>query len=85
LIAERDTAVDFLFVADTAFLRHRLFRFEDYNAAAISVLPVKLGMPSAKKHIVVFITVFMAATLLLTFCGYCGYGYLASALALGLS
>jgi protoheme IX farnesyltransferase len=62
-----------------------IFRFEDYNAAAIPVLPVKLGMPAAKKHIVVSITAFMAAALLLTFCGYTGYGYPASAMALGLS
>jgi protoheme IX farnesyltransferase len=62
-----------------------IFRFDDYNAAAIPVLPVKLGMPAAKKHIVISITAFMAATLLLTFCGYTGYGYLAAALALGLS
>jgi protoheme IX farnesyltransferase len=62
-----------------------VFRFDDYAAAAIPVLPVKQGMPAAKKHIVGYILAFMAATLMLTFGGYTGYGYLAVAAALGLS
>ena len=62
-----------------------IFRFDDYAAAAIPVLPVKQGMPAAKKHIVGYILAFMAAALMLTFGGYTGYRYLAVAAALGLS
>jgi heme o synthase len=62
-----------------------IFRFDDYAAAAIPVLPVKQGMSAAKKHIVGYILAFMAATLMLTFGGYTGYSYLAVAAALGLS
>jgi protoheme IX farnesyltransferase len=62
-----------------------VFRFDDYAAAAIPVLPVKQGMPAAKRHIVGYILAFMAATLMLTVGGYTGYRYLAVAAALGLS
>jgi protoheme IX farnesyltransferase len=62
-----------------------IFRFKDYAAAAIPVLPVKQGMPAAKRHIVAYILSFMAATLMLTFLGYTGYSYLAVAAAMGLS
>lgn len=51
-------------------------RFQDYTAAAIPILPVKLGIPAAKSHIVGFILAFLAATLLLTLSGYTGFGYL---------
>ena len=61
-----------------------IFRFDDYAAAAIPVLPVKLGMSVVKKHIVGYILVFMMATLMLTFGGYTGYSYLAVAATLGL-
>jgi len=54
-----------------------IFRFDDYAAADIPVLPVKQGTTSAKKHIVGYILAFMAATLMLTFGGYAGYGMLA--------
>ena len=43
-----------------------VFRFDDYTAAAIPVLPVKQGTAAAKKHIVGYILAFMAATLMLT-------------------
>jgi protoheme IX farnesyltransferase len=62
-----------------------IFRFDDYAAADIPVLPVKQGTTSAKKHIVGYILAFMAATLMLTFGGYAGYGMLAVATVLGLS
>jgi protoheme IX farnesyltransferase len=61
-----------------------IFRFDDYTAAAIPVLPIKRGIPAAKKHIVGYILAFMAATLMLTLGGYTGYGYFAVAVALGL-
>lgn len=61
-----------------------IFRFDDYAAAAIPILPVKRGTAAAKKHILAFILVFIAAALMLTFCGYTGYGYFAVTAASGL-
>ena len=62
-----------------------VFRFDDYAAAAIPVLPVKQGIAAAKNHIVGYILAFVAATLMLTFGGYTGYSTLAVATGLGLS
>ena len=62
-----------------------VFRFDDYTAAAIPVLPVKQGTAAAKKHIVGYILAFMAATLMLTVGGYTGYSTFAVATVLGLS
>jgi protoheme IX farnesyltransferase len=62
-----------------------IFRYKDYAAAAIPVLPVKRGMRAAKKHVVGYMLAFVAATLMLTFGGYTGYSYLAVAAAMGLS
>jgi heme o synthase len=62
-----------------------VFRLDDYTAAAIPVLPVKRGTATAKKHIVAYILLFMAATLMLTFGGYAGYSTFAVATVLGLS
>ena len=42
-----------------------------------------LGVPAAKRHIVGYIAAFVAATWLLTFSGYTGYGYLGVAVVLG--
>ena len=62
-----------------------IFRFQDYTAASIPVLPVKRGIPAAKKHIVGYILAFMAASLMLTFGGYTGYTYLVVVAVLSLS
>jgi heme o synthase len=62
-----------------------VFRFDDYKAAAIPVLPVKQGTAAARKHMVGYILAFMAATLMLTAGGYTGYRTLAVATGLGLS
>lgn len=62
-----------------------VFRFDDYAAAAIPILPVKQGTAAARRHIVVYILAFMAATLMLTFGGYTGYTTLAVAMVLGLT
>ncbi len=61
-----------------------VFRFDDYTAAAIPMLPVKRGTASAKRHIVGYILAFTAATLMLTFGGYTGYITFAVAIVLGL-
>ena len=62
-----------------------VYRFDDYTAAAIPVLPVKKGTAAAKKHMVGYILAFTAATLMLTLGGYTGYRTLAVATGLGLS
>jgi protoheme IX farnesyltransferase len=61
-----------------------IFRWDDYAAAEIPVLPVKQAMPAVKMHILGYILAFIAATLMLAFGGYTGYSYLAVAVALGL-
>jgi protoheme IX farnesyltransferase len=60
-----------------------IFRFNDYRAADIPVLPVRNGIGAAKRHIVAYVLAFVAATLLLTVYGYAGYGYLVVAGAIG--
>jgi protoheme IX farnesyltransferase len=61
-----------------------IFRFDDYTAAEIPVLPVKQGMAAAKKHILGYMLAFIGATLMLTFGGYTGYIYLAVVVVMGL-
>ena len=62
-----------------------LFSFDDYAAATIPVVPVTRGRAAAKKHIIGYILAYTVATLMLSFCGYTGYGYLAVSAILGLS
>ncbi|WP_127959603.1 heme o synthase [Serratia microhaemolytica] len=61
-----------------------IFRFKDYQAANIPVLPVVKGISVAKNHIILYILAFMVATLMLTLGGYAGYKYLAVAAAVSL-
>jgi protoheme IX farnesyltransferase len=61
-----------------------IFRFNDYLAASIPVLPVKRGIRVAKLHILIYILAFLLATLMLTFGGYAGLNYLAVAAAMGM-
>ncbi|MEJ2656481.1 MAG: heme o synthase [Desulfobacterales bacterium] len=61
-----------------------IYRYKDYAAAGIPVLPVQRGIPAAKKHIVGYILAFMAATPMLTFGGYTGHIYLVVAVLTGL-
>ncbi|QZN98152.1 heme o synthase [Symbiopectobacterium purcellii] len=53
-----------------------IFRFKDYQAANIPVLPVVKGISVAKNHITLYIIAFMVATLMLSLGGYAGYKYL---------
>ena len=53
-----------------------IFRFKDYQAANIPVLPVIKGISVAKTHIFLYILAFMVATLMLAISGYAGYKYL---------
>ncbi|MFP8966213.1 heme o synthase [Pokkaliibacter sp. CJK22405] len=61
-----------------------IFRFKDYEAANIPVLPVIEGIVKAKLHIVLWILAFALATLLLAISGYVGFGYLVVACATSL-
>jgi protoheme IX farnesyltransferase len=62
-----------------------VFRFDDYRAAAIPVLPVIRGIAAARKQITWYITAFTVAALMLTLSGYTGYIYLAVVAGLGLA
>ena len=59
-----------------------IFRFKDYAAAAIPVLPVKRGITRAKFQIVGYILAFAVATVTLCLSGYVGKNYLVVAIAL---
>ncbi|MBV4477382.1 heme o synthase [Pseudomonas sp. B2M1-30] len=61
-----------------------IFRFKDYQAASIPVLPVERGIEVAKKHILYYILAFVGATLMLTISGYAGISYFAVAAAMGM-
>lgn len=56
-----------------------IFRFKDYQAAAIPVLPVKKGIALTKNHIIRYIVAFALATVMLTFSGHAGFFYFAVA------
>lgn len=61
-----------------------IFRYADYEAAGIPVLPVAQGISKAKLHIVLYILAFALVTALLTATGYAGYGFLSVACATSL-
>ena len=58
-----------------------IFRFKDYQAANIPVLPVVKGISVAKNHITLYSIAFAVATLMLSLGGYAGYKYLVVAAA----
>lgn len=60
-----------------------IFRFNDYSAAGIPVLPVKKGIQIAKRNMLLYVIVFMLISSLLTIYGYTGQYYLIAALAVG--
>ncbi|MCD1126187.1 heme o synthase [Jinshanibacter sp. LJY008] len=60
-----------------------IFRYKDYLAASIPVLPVKRGISVTKNHITMYIIGFIVATLMLTISGYAGYSYLFVAAVVG--
>ncbi|WP_089726287.1 heme o synthase [Modicisalibacter muralis] len=61
-----------------------IFRFKDYQAASIPVLPVVRGIKTAKHYILGYILAFVAATLALSLAGYAGVGYFVVALVMGI-
>lgn len=56
-----------------------IFRYKDYEAANIPVLPVAKGIERAKLHIVLYIAVYALVTMLLPLGGYTGLGFMAVA------
>ncbi len=60
-----------------------LYRFDDYKAASIPVLPITRGSYTTKVQMILYIVAFMGSTALLTALGYTGYIYLAIATILG--
>ncbi len=61
-----------------------IFRFDDYASASIPVLPVKRGIASAKRQIVVYTALFGLASVMLSVAGYAGwlYGVVAAGMSL---
>jgi protoheme IX farnesyltransferase len=53
-----------------------IFRFDDYAAANIPVLPVAQGMTKAKLHIVLYIAIFAVVSALLPLAGYTGIAFM---------
>ena len=60
-----------------------LYRYDDYVAASIPVLPITKGINATKVQMIAYIVAFMGATALLTILGYTGFIYLAVAMVLG--
>jgi heme o synthase len=61
-----------------------MYRFSDYKAAGLPVLPVKKGMGAAKLQIKLYIAAFIVSVSALTFFGYTGFIYLLGAVGLGI-
>jgi len=60
-----------------------MFRFDDYKAAKLPVLPVKSGMKNTKFQILLYIGAFVIATTMLRIYGYTGDFYLLTVLLVG--
>lgn len=61
-----------------------IFRFDDYKAAGIPVLPVSQGIAKAKRHIILHIAAFAVVAALLPLAGYVGIGFMVVALSTSL-
>jgi len=56
-----------------------IFRFKDYQAANIPVLPVSHGIDKAKQRIVIYIAVYALVVMLLPIAGFTGMAFMAVA------
>lgn len=65
------------------FFAIALYRFDDYAAAGIPVLPIMKGAWRTKVHMALYILAFMFAAMLLTYFNYTGKLYLTVALTAG--
>jgi protoheme IX farnesyltransferase len=75
-----DAAAVTLFVILTVwqmphFYAIAIYRFDDYKAARLPVLPIKQGIMATKRQIVAYIVAFIVATQTLTLLGYTGFIY----------
>jgi protoheme IX farnesyltransferase len=59
-----------------------MYRYKDYKAAGLPVMPVRHGMKTTRIQIVIYIVLLAAACAALTAFGYDGYIFLAAAVAL---
>lgn len=67
------------------FFSISMYRFDDYKAASIPVLPTESGAFATKRQILCYIIAFMVATLMLPLFGYVGYIYLIGSSLLGIA
>ena len=67
------------------FFSIALYRFDDYAAASIPVLPIVKGAWRAKIHMTLYIVGFILAACLLTVFDYTGFAYLAAIAIIGLA
>lgn len=58
------------------FFAIAMYRFDDYSAASIPVLPITKGVYLTKIHMMCYIIAFLIAAFMLTLLGYTGYTYL---------
>lgn len=61
-----------------------LYRYDDYTAAQLPVLPVQKGIKAAKLQIMLYIAAFTAAAALLSLSGYASHIFLAVVTLLGI-
>ncbi len=62
-----------------------MYRYDDYKAANLPVLPVKKGMKAAKFQILLYIVGFIFATASLSLAGYTGYSFAIVMMLIGLA
>jgi len=67
------------------FFSIAMYRYEDYKAAQIPVLPLIKGILVTKIHMAIYITCFIAVAALLTYFNYTGYVYLMVTVIAGLA
>lgn len=60
-----------------------MYRYKDYKAAGLPVLPVKSGMRAARLQTLAYIVLFTVAAAVLAIAGPAGYIYLATVILLG--
>lgn len=66
------------------FFAIAIYRYNDYAAASIPVLPIQKGIYVTKVHMVLYICAFIVTALMLTILGYAGMIYFIAAVLLGL-
>lgn len=67
------------------FFSIAMYRFDDYAAASVPVLPIARGIQSTKVQMLLYIIAFLLATVMLLTFGYTGLAYILVAAPLGLA